>query len=49
VFASIQGIAQMDASGLGLRKSGDMDDQHLKQDIKIYVEDLQDMLESKTP
>jgi hypothetical protein len=32
-------------SGLGLRQSGDMDDQHLKKDIKIYVEDLQDMLE----
>jgi hypothetical protein len=39
----------MDASGLGLRQNGDMDDQHLKQDIKIYIEDLQDMLESKTP
>jgi hypothetical protein len=31
--------------GLRLRQSGDPDDQHLKQDIRRNIEDLQDMLE----
>ena len=30
---------------LGLRQSDDPDDQHLKQEIKSYVQDLQYMLE----
>jgi len=31
--------------GLGLRQSGDPNDQHFKQDIGCHVEDPQDMLE----
>jgi hypothetical protein len=31
--------------GLALKQTDDPDDQHLKPDIKSYVEDLQDMLE----
>jgi hypothetical protein len=31
--------------GLVLRQTSDLDDQHLKQDIRRYVEDPQDMQE----
>jgi hypothetical protein len=33
--------------GLGVRQRGDPDDQHLKQDIRSNVEDLQGMQKSK--
>ena len=45
MFASIQGIVQWMQGGLALRQRNDSDDQHLKQDTRSYVEDLQYMLE----
>jgi hypothetical protein len=35
-------IVQRVPRWLGLRQSGDLDDQHVKQDIRRIVEDLQD-------
>jgi hypothetical protein len=44
-FASIQGIVKWMQGVLRHRQSHDRNDQHLKQDIGSYIEDLQDTLE----
>ena len=41
----MQGLVQWMQGWLGLRQRGDRSDQHLKQDIMSYLEDLEDFQE----
>ena len=45
MFVSIEGLVQWMHDWIALRQRGDQSDQHLKQDIRNYVQDLQEMLE----
>jgi hypothetical protein len=45
MFVSIEGLVQWMHNWIGLGQRGDQSDQHLKQDNRNYVEDLQKMLE----
>ena len=45
MFVSIEGLVQWMHDWIALRQRGDQSDQHLKQDIRNYVQEVQEMLE----